>query len=305
MTSDPPPSFRAPELESSRKGSDLAVCLASSHLGFQVHAGFLSGLLEAGIRPHQISGASSGAFVGGLFAAGFSPERIRDILGDRAMARAFWEWRGPLRGLGMLANLGGFTGFLTGKHVLRFLHQHIGNLQIEDCPVAELSIAVTNLTKHRAEIIRRGPLKAFLVASCAVPCIFRAFEIQGDLYWDGAVSDSTPLSHLVEDPRIGTILVHVVSHPDHPPEQRARTISDALGRSHQIVTDRILELSVENARLRGKRIHILTSEVPKFRFCAAKSVDVFFQAGRETAKRWSSNSHYDISGVAKPHSLSA
>ncbi|MEI6279389.1 MAG: patatin-like phospholipase family protein [Verrucomicrobiae bacterium] len=268
----------------SASGGDLAVCLASSHLGFQVHAGFLSGLTGMGIRPRHISGASSGAYVGGLYAAGFSPEKIRDILGARTMTRAFWEWRGPLRGLAMLANLGGFTGFLTGKHVARYLEKFLGGMRIEDCPEAELSIAVTNLTKNRAEIVRAGPLKEFIIASCAVPCIFRAYRIGGDLYWDGAVSDSSPFLHLIDDPRIGTIAVHVVVHPDHPPAGRARTISDALGRSHQIVTDRLLELCVERGRRHGKRIVVLTSEVPRFRFGSQKSVAPFFSAGQATAE---------------------
>jgi len=261
-------------------GGELALCLSSSHVGFLVHAGFLSGLERAGIRPRHISGASSGAFVGGLYAAGFSPEKIQAILGDRAMSRAFWEWRGPLRALAMVANLGGFTGFLTGKHVARYLGKFLGDLRIEDCSEAELSIAVTNLTQHRTEIVRRGPLKEFIVASCAIPCVFRAYPIGANLYWDGAVANSSPLSHLVDDPRIGTIVVHVVSHPDHPPEKRARTISDALGRSHQIVTDRLLAIGVERGLLQGKRMVVLTSEVPRFRFGSRKAVEPYFSAGQ-------------------------
>ena len=261
-------------------GGEIAVCLSSSHAGFLVHAGFLSGLERLGIRPRHISGASSGAYVGGLYAAGFSPEKIKGILSDRAMNRAFWEWRGPLRALAMLANLGGFTGFLTGKHVARYLGKFLGDLRIEDCRVAELSIAVTNLTQHCTEIVRSGPLKEFIMASCAVPCIFRAYQIGANLYWDGAVANSSPLSHLIDDPRIGTIVVHVVNHPDHPPDKRARTISDALGRSHQIVTDRLLAIGVESGLRQGKRMVVLTSEVPRFRFGSRKAVEPFFSAGQ-------------------------
>jgi predicted acylesterase/phospholipase RssA len=265
-------------------GGELAVCLASSHRGFQVHAGFLSGLLELGIRPRHISGASSGAYVGGLYAAGHSPETIKEILADRAMTRAFWEWRGPLRGLAMLVNLAGFTGFLTGKNVARYLEKFLGGIRIEDCPTAELTIAVTNLTKSRPEIVRSGPLKEFLVASCAVPCLFRACRIGGDLYWDGAVSDSSPFHHLTADPRIGTIVVHTVTHPDQPEPRRARTIADAIGRSHQIVTDRLLDLCVESGRSRGKRIIVLNSEIPRFLFGARRSVEPYFSAGRATVE---------------------
>jgi predicted acylesterase/phospholipase RssA len=265
-------------------GTETAVCLASSHLAFQVHAGFLGGLDEAGIRPHHISGASSGAFVGGLYAAGISPEDIKKILSAGKMFRAFWEWRGPLRGLGMLANLRGVTGFLSGKKFLRYIDRFVGDLRIEDCPRARLSIAVTNLTNNAPEIIRSGPLKEFIVASCAVPCIFGAYKIGHHLYLDGAISDAAPFLHLARDPNIGTIIVHVVTHPDDPPHRRAGTIADAMGRSHQIITDRILELSVDAARRQGKRVTVLTSEVPRFRFGASRSVEPYFAAGKRTAQ---------------------
>lgn len=276
-------------------GGELAVCLSSSHLGFQVHAGFLSGLVDLGIRPQHVSGASSGAYVGGLYAAGFTPEEIKGILSAPAMTRAFWEWRGPLRGLGMLANLSGFTGFLTGKNVARYLEKFLGGRRIEDCKVAELSIAVTNLTQHRTEIVRAGPLKEFIMASCAVPCLFQAYRIGGNLYLDGAVADSSPLSHLVADPRIGTIITHVVSHPDHPADRRARTVFDALGRSHQIVADRLLALGLESGRRQGKRMIVLTSEVPRFRFGSPKSVEPYFSSGRALVEN---NRKLLASGVA-------
>lgn len=259
---------------------EVAVCLSSSHLGFQVHAGFLSGLLEIGIRPRHLSGASSGAYVGGLYAAGFSPAEIKKILSDPAMRRAFWEWRGPLRGLGMLLNLRGFTGFLTGKNVSRYLERFLSNQRIEDCREAELSIAVTNLTQHRTEIVRQGPLKEFIMASCAVPCLFGAYRIGDNLYLDGAIADSSPLSHLTDDPRIGTIIVHVVTHPEPHPSRRARTVFDTLGRSHQIVADRLLALGVREAHRQGKRILVLTSEIPRYRFGSPESVDLYFSSGR-------------------------
>ncbi len=266
--------------EEDSRGREIAVCLSSSHLGFQVHAGVLSGLLEIGVRPRHVSGASSGAYVGGLYAAGFSPEKIKGILSNPAMTKAFWEWRGPLRGLGMLVNLCGYTGFLTGKNVTRYLGKFLGNQRIEDCPEAELSIAVTNLTQHRTEIVRSGPLKEFIMASCAVPCLFRAYRIGDNLYLDGAVADSSPLSHLVDDPRIGTIIVHVVNHPDHPPARRARTISDTLGRAHQIVADRLLAMGVESGRRQGKRMIVLSSVVPRFRFGSPKSAEIYYSYGK-------------------------
>ena len=47
-----------------------------------------------------------------------------------------------------------------------------------------------------------------------------------------------------------------------------------------LVTDRLLALGVESGLRQGKRMVVLTSEVPRFRFGSRKSVEPFFSAGR-------------------------
>lgn len=262
----------------------LALSLASSHLGFHVHAGFLDALVnEAGVRPGHIGAASSGAYVGGLYAAGFTPTRIHELMKAPAMKRSFWEWRGPLRGFSMMANLRGSTGLLSGRRVLSYLHEHLGDRCIEECQMARLSLAVTNLTSKRSEIIRQGPLAQAIVASCAVPALFKAFPLGESLHWDGAVSDSSPFHHFLDDPSVSTILVHVIKHTDlRRPRGNGLTIAEAFGRAHQIVTDRLLQLGIECGTLRGKRMLVLTSEVPRYRFAQKGTAEPLFEAGRQT-----------------------
>jgi NTE family protein len=261
----------------------LALSLASSHLGFHVHAGFLEALTQNGIRPGHIGAASSGAFVGGLYAFGLEPAEIARLMSSLRMRCAFWEWRGPLRGFAMLANLAGFTGFLTGHKVEKFLKSHVGEARIEECRRAELSLAVTNLTQGRPQIVREGPLVEHIVASCAVPGLFRGYRIGSELFWDGAVSDSSPMLHFLEDNRVEKILVHVVSHKE--PWRVARpTVAWAFGQAHQIVADRFLDLGVECARLRGKGILVLTTSVPKYGFWQKGIAEPLFEAGRRTVE---------------------
>lgn len=258
--------------------------MASSHLGFHVHAGFLEALTaQAKIYPSHIGAASSGAFVGGLYAAGFSPAKIHEILTSPAMKRSFWEWRGPLRGFCMLANLVGFTGFLSGHKVATYLRSFLGKTRIEDPLRVELSLAVTNLTKGCSEIIRHGDLVDYIVASCAVPALFKGYEIDGNVYWDGAVADSAPFHQFLEDSTVDKILVHVITHRDrHATHQGLPTIARAFGQAHQIVTNRLLSLGVECAQLRGKKILVLTSEVPRYGFAEKGASTPLFEAGQQT-----------------------
>ena len=148
-----------------KKATGLALTLASSELGFNVHAGFLDALTtEAGVFPGHVGAASSGSYVGGLYASGFSPVEIRKILSSKSMLRSFLECRAAVRCLGMLANIPGHNGLLSGHKVASYLTRFLGDRRIEECITTELSIAVTNLTKGRSEIIKSGPLVEFIVA---------------------------------------------------------------------------------------------------------------------------------------------
>jgi len=263
----------------------LALSLSASRLGFHVHAGFLAGLTDdLGIRPGFLAGSSSGAFVGGLFASGIAPGRIHEAMASRAMRRCFWEWRGPLRGVGMALGLPGFTGMLTGWKLKAFLRGLVGDQRIEDCPDAELTISVTNLTEGHPEILRSGDMIDAILASCSVPILFRTVASRSAHLWDGAIADSSPLYHLADDSRVTSVLVHAVAHERRglgaPP--KPWTISRALGEAHQIVSDRLLAISVECALLKGRRVTVLTSIIPRFRFSEKGSEEVLYAAGRDT-----------------------
>jgi predicted acylesterase/phospholipase RssA len=264
--------------------SGFALTLASSELGFNVHAGFLDALTGGlGIRPEHIGAVSSGSYVGGLYAAGFDPHAIHEILSRKEMARSFLEWLAPLRGMGLLFNLPGHTGLIRGDKAAAYLKKQLGEIRIEECNRAKLSLAVTNLTKGRSEIVRSGPLVEFIIASCSVPLVFRAKPIEGSFYCDGAVSDSSPFHHFIRDPGVETILVHEVRHePRSQPHSKPLTISGVFARSHQIITDRVLDLCVEHADHVGKRVLILTSIVPRHRWGKKGVAKHLFEAGRRT-----------------------
>jgi NTE family protein len=262
----------------------FALTLASSELGFNVHAGFLDALTEGlGIRPEFLGAASSGSYVGGLYAAGLNPKTIHEILSHKDMARSFLEWLIPIRGMGLLFNLPGHTGLIRGDKATAYLKKQLGEIRIEECRNAKLSLAVTNLTKGHSEIVRSGPLADFILASCSVPLVFRAKPIDGNFFCDGAVSDSSPIHHFLSDPGVHTILVHEVRHePRHQSHTKPLTISGVFARSHQIISDRVLDLCLENAALVGKSALVLTSIVPRYRWGKKGVSKQLFEAGRRT-----------------------
>ncbi len=235
----------------------IAICLSASFLGFFAHIGFLETLVAAGITPAHVTGASAGAYVAALYAAGLPPARIREIIMDPKMVLSFWDWLCVLRGFPMLVNLRGFTGLLSGRHALARLRDVIGDRRIEDCETAELSLAVANLTHGQSEIITAGPIADFVAASWSVPGLFAGARVGDSLYWDGGIANGSPVTHLLDDPTIDTIIIHTADHPEHT-ELAHRgthfTIADGINVAHSIILKRVQDLTVQLAEAKGKRL---------------------------------------------------
>src|SRR5688572_12161512 len=72
--------------------------MSAGFFGFFAHTGMLAALEAAGLRPKRVTGASAGALVGGLWAAGLDTRSISEEL-LRLRREDFWD---PAPGLGLL-----------------------------------------------------------------------------------------------------------------------------------------------------------------------------------------------------------
>lgn len=226
------------------------MCLTSSFLGFYTHAGFLAELVAQGVKPSHVSGASAGALVAGLYAAGMKPEEIVDALVNGGIVRSFIEIALLARGAALTLNRPGFTGLVSGEKTVAFLRRYVGARRIEDCVQPRLAIAVTNLTRARPEIATAGPLADFMAASCAVPVYCAARNIGGDLYWDGGIAASAPIDPWIGTAAVKTILIHhVLREPSGP-----LSVATACGLTHQIISDELLRTKIQRAEEAGQTV---------------------------------------------------
>jgi len=203
LQSSPVQSSRVTKTSQSR----VAVTLQSSFLGFSTHAGFLNALLDSGIRPDKISGASSGALVASAYAGGLEQKQLRDFVLDRKLKKSFLEWLTLFR---IPAVFGAYLGqgVVSGQGALKHLRATLPVSRIEDSTNATLSIGVTNLTRMRGQVIDQGEVAPYIIASCAVAPIIRAQKIDGEFFLDGGFTDSSPFEHWIDDPDIDTIIIH-------------------------------------------------------------------------------------------------
>jgi NTE family protein len=269
--------------------SRIGLSLNSSFLGFFAHAGFLRALLKLGIRPAAISGASAGALVAGLFAAGIEPEEMLELFTSPELRTVFREPSAPLRGLATIFNLPGHTGAIRGDRAEALLKAKLGDRRIEDCRDPRLSISVTDLSRARSEAATTGPLAEMILASGAFPGVFAARPAEGRWYWDGGIANPLPFDQWIDDPGIDTILLHVVANPQ---EMEARTgdrpqrMSQAANLSHQIICDELLRLKTELARRAGKRLVVLRTLAPRPRLWNPAKIGAgCVEAGAQTVEQ--------------------
>jgi NTE family protein len=98
----------------------------------------------------------------------------------------------------------------TFRNFRSLLEKHIDFAEIEAWgartkrPILMIGAANVNTGKLTKFISCQRPIRAeHILASCAVPNIFPAVEIDGDAYWDGLFSDNPPLQELVRPTSVG------------------------------------------------------------------------------------------------------
>lgn len=199
----------------SASGDRPRVCLALSGGGARglAHVGVLKVLEELGVPIDCIAGTSMGALIGGLYAAGDSPEEIeaqlgsidwadmyRDRLPRRSLSfrrkeddrRYLLDFELGLRGASLVAPSGRITGAKLDL-LLRALSLRVVTVeQFDDLPIPFRAVATDLATGRRVEL-ERGDLPAALRASMAIPGVFSPVTIDGRVLVDGGFIDNLPV----------------------------------------------------------------------------------------------------------------
>ena len=162
----------------------VALALGSGGARGYAHIGAIQVLQERGHEIAAVSGASMGAVIGGLHAAGALPE--------------FTEWARTLTQRDVLrlldpAPLG--PGAFHGTKIVALVAEMLGGVRIEGLPVPYTAVA-TDLVARRSVWFQHGPLADALRASIALPGVFTPVMIDGRLLADGGILDAVPLAPL-------------------------------------------------------------------------------------------------------------
>ncbi len=181
---------------------EIGISLSGGGARGIAHIGVLQALEENGIFPGAISGASAGAIVGALYAAGKRPLEILEIFQTSSLLKLF---KVSLPTIGLTDN----------AYLKEVLAQHIASDDFAALE-KELHISVTNLSRGEYEIIHQGELFEIVATSASIPILFKSREIRGDLYADGGLLNNLPIEPLRATCRylIGVNVTPIFYEPD-------------------------------------------------------------------------------------------
>ncbi len=191
------------------------------------HIGVIEALEEAGIRPEFIAGTSMGAVVGALYAAGYSPQELRQIatgikwneLFDDSTPRERLIFRrktddqlfstqiklGVKNGRIVLPK-----GIIQGQK-LRLTLNDLINRRAPGTPIERLAIPfraiATDIETRETVVFDHGDVTRAVFASMAVPGLLPPVDIEGRTLVDGGIANNLPVSVVRE---MGADIVIVV-----------------------------------------------------------------------------------------------
>jgi len=192
----------------------VALALGAGGARGLAQIGVIEAIQARGLRIAAVAGSSSGALVGGVFAAGKLAEfrAAIEALDRGAFLRLLSD---PALGEG---------GLFHGHRLVAAMREVVGNPDIETLPVPFTAVAV-DLLRQRVVWLRSGPLWQALRASFAIPGLFTPAVVHGRELVDGGLLAPLPITATRLSDAHRLIAVDMHGWPQRPqgklPDERA------------------------------------------------------------------------------------
>jgi len=193
------------------KQKTVSLVLGSGGARGLAHIGVIQVLEQRGYQIRSISGASMGALIGGIYAAG--------------ELETYTNWVCALERLDMLRLLDvSFSGtaIFKGERIIKTLKELIGDRNIEDLPISFTAVA-TDLDEGKEVWLGQGPLFDAIRASIAFPTIFSPYKQHGRKLADGGLLNPIPIAPTLQDLNDLTIAVSLSGTEKKQPDLPATT----------------------------------------------------------------------------------
>lgn len=226
------------------------------------HIGVLHQLEIAKIHPHCIAGTSAGAVVASLYAFGIELSVIEQ---EMKMLKPvdFTSFR--FKGLGLFEN----------SEISELLTKLLpADARIEQARIP-LAVKATNLLTGSGVILDRGPVIPAVLASCCVPGIYIAQEIDGMLLVDGGLTENVPLSALK---KLGAHLTIGVNLNGNAGYTRPQGVVDVLSCAMDIAIDAQTRRQLKDAHV------VISMDLTQYSRTSSEHFDQLVELGMKAAQ---------------------
>jgi NTE family protein len=181
----------------------VSLVLGSGAARGLAHIGVIEWLNEHDYRIESIAGASMGALVGGIYAAGKLDSYKQWVLALETMD--------VIRFLDLAFSS---EGLFKGDRLIDALRDLVGEHSIEDLPVTYTAVAC-DLDRRREVWFTDGPLFDAIRASIAIPTVFTPHRYRGMKLLDGGLLNPVPIAPTFKDMTDLTIAVDLNAARSH------------------------------------------------------------------------------------------
>lgn len=189
----------------------VALALGAGGARGLAQIGVIEALVARGFDIVTVAGSSSGALVGGIFAAG-RLDAFRDAI-ERMSRSDFVRLLDPVLGR---------PGVIAGQRLVDALRDVVGDPDIASLPITFTAVAV-DLERQREVWLREGPLWTALRASFAIPGLFTPAVVHGRELVDGGLLAPLPIAATRLSDAHRLIAVDMHGWPRSPPGVPAGT----------------------------------------------------------------------------------
>lgn len=174
-----------------RISRQMGDCLVGLALGVGVayglcHIGVLKVIEEEKIPIDVIAGSSIGALLASLWVTGRSAAEIIEITKEFREPKSIW---------GLVDLTFPLSGFIKGNKLYNFLKKYLGNKTFYDVRLP-LKIIASDVRRKELKVLDKGLLVDAIMASCAMPGVFRPFKTKEGILLDGGVMNPLPTEPL-------------------------------------------------------------------------------------------------------------
>ncbi|MFC1499523.1 patatin-like phospholipase family protein [Candidatus Zixiibacteriota bacterium] len=285
--------------------SRIGVVLSGGGSRGMAHIGTLRALEEAGLKPSFIAGVSAGAVIGGLYAAGYTPDELEELAAGIAWQDLFTDTpertnlflpqKEERATYALQVRFEGWqpvlpTSYMTGQRIgalfsdLTFKGDFwaAGDFDRLSIPFRAVS---TDLLKGERVVISDGTLAEALMASTAIPVVLSAKRRGNQLLVDGGLVDAIPVG-VVRDMGAELIVASDVS--------AALRDSSHLGSPIEVL-DQVMSIMMRrpNAQSLAEADLVISPALGDHYSSDFAGVDTLVTVGYETARaaiaQWESN----------------